>query len=171
MLSEKLAAAINTQINAEIWSAYLYLAMSLDAESKSLKGVANWFFIQWREELDHARILQNYLNDRNSKAILEAIAEVPDSWDTPLDMFSDALDHEQEVTGMIEELLQLAIKEKDYATISRLQWFIDEQVEEEKTVRDIIVEFERATFVGSQYEKIVDESLEKRIYRQASALN
>lgn len=170
MLSEKITAALNAQINAEIWSAYLYLAMSLDADSKSLKGVANWFYIQWREELDHARILQNYLNDRNSKALLEAIAEVPDSWDTPLDMFIDALEHEQEVTQEIDELVQLAFKEKDYATISRLQWFVDEQVEEEKSVRDIITEFERASFVGSQYEKIVDENLEKRTYHQASAL-
>lgn len=171
MLSEKMAEALNAQINAEIYSAYLYLAMSLDAESKTLKGVSNWFFVQWKEELDHARILQNYLNDRSSKVILDTIPAVPDSWDTPLDMFMEALDHEQEITRKIDELVRSAFKERDFATLSRLQWFVDEQVEEEKSVKEIITEFERASFVGAQYEKTVDESLEKRIYRVASALN
>lgn len=163
--------AINAQINAELWSAYLYLAMSMDAETKSMKGVANWFYIQWKEEQDHARILQNYLNDRNAKVVLSPIDSVPDTWDSPLEMFMDALAHEQEVTIMIEDLLKLAYHERDFATISRLQWFIDEQVEEEKSVRDVITLFERASFTGSQYEKLVDEGLEKRIYHEAGPLN
>lgn len=171
MLSDKMIKAINAQINAELWSAYLYLAMSMDAETKSMKGVANWFYIQWKEEQDHARILQNYLNDRNAKVVLSPIDSVPDTWDSPLEMFMDALAHEQEVTIMIEDLLKLAYHERDFATISRLQWFIDEQVEEEKSVRDVITLFERASFTGSQYEKLVDEGLEKRIYHEAGPLN
>lgn len=163
--------AINAQINAELWSAYLYLAMSMDAETKSMKGVANWFFVQWKEEQDHARILEKYLNDRNAKVVLSPIDAVPDTWESPLDMFIDALAHEQEVTTMIEDLLKLAYHERDFATISRLQWFIDEQVEEEKSVRDVITLFERASFTGSQYEKLVDEGLEKRIYHEAGPLN
>lgn len=80
MLSQKLQDAINEQINAELWSAYLYLAMSMDAESKGHNGVANWFFIQFKEEQDHARIFMNYLNSRDVKVVLKPIAEVPASW-------------------------------------------------------------------------------------------
>ena len=80
MLSEKLHAAINEQINAELWSAYLYLAMSMDAESKGYKGVANWFYVQWLEEQDHAHILMNYLNSRDCKVTLKPIAEVRTEW-------------------------------------------------------------------------------------------
>ena len=80
MLSQKLQDAINEQINAELWSAYLYLAMSMDAEAKGHSGVANWFFIQFKEEQDHARIFMNYLNSRDVKVVLKPIAEVPESW-------------------------------------------------------------------------------------------
>ena len=94
MLSTKLHDAVNEQINAELWSAYLYLSMSLDAEAKGLKGVANWFFIQYREEQDHARIFMNFLNSRDCKVELKPITEVPTSWNSALDMFKDTLAHE-----------------------------------------------------------------------------
>ena len=89
MLSEKLKNAINEQINAELWSAYLYLSMSMDAESKGYKGVANWFFVQWQEEQDHARIFMNYLNSRDAKVELKPIKEVPVAWNSVLEMFQE----------------------------------------------------------------------------------
>ena len=101
MLSKRLHDALNAQINAELWSAYLYLSMSMDAENKGLKGVANWFFVQFREEQDHARILMNYINSRDAKVVLKPIEEVRTEWTSPLDMFKDTLEHEKVVTSMI----------------------------------------------------------------------
>ena len=101
MISEKLHNAINEQINAELWSAYLYLSMSLDAEAKGHKGVANWFFIQFKEEQDHARIFMNYLNSQDVKVELKPIAEVPVKWESVLDTFKDTLNHEKKVTFTI----------------------------------------------------------------------
>lgn len=138
MISKKLQDAINAQVNAELWSAYLYLSMSVDASSKGLKGIANWFAIQFKEEQDHAQILMNYLLSRGSEVLLAPIAEVRTSWADPLDAFQDTLTHEQEVTAMIDNLYRMAQEEKDYATVSMLDWFITEQVEEEESARDII---------------------------------
>ena len=101
MISARLHTAINNQINAELWSAYLYLSMSLDAEAKGLKGVANWFYIQWLEEQDHARILMNYLNSRDAKVTLKPIEKVDTEWSSVLEMFTETLRHEQVVTSMI----------------------------------------------------------------------
>lgn len=170
MITKKVNDALNEQINAELWSAYLYLAMSLEAESKALKGVANWFYVQWLEEQDHARIFQRYIADQNGKVKLKPIAGVPDGWSSPLEMFKSALEHEQKVTRLIGELVRLAWGEKDLATLSRLQWFVDEQVEEEKNVRDLIDAFVAAaesTF--AIYE--LDKELEKREYEKAEPLH
>ena len=144
MITKTMQNAINRQINAELWSAYLYLAMSMDAEAKTLKGIANWFFVQWLEEQDHARIFQNYLNSVGAKVILLPIDKVETEWDNPLEMFKETLKHEKKVTEMINELVRLAMSEGDFATLSRLQWFIDEQVEEEENARDILYDFSRA---------------------------
>lgn len=143
MISRTMADAINEQINAELRSAYLYLAMSLDADSKALKGVANWFFVQWMEEQDHARIFQKYMVDQDAKVELKQIDIVPTTWESPLQMFQEALEHEKEVTRMINELVTLAFKECDWASLSRLQWFVDEQIEEELNVREQIDLFSR----------------------------
>ena len=145
--------AINRQINAELWSAYLYLAMSMDAEAKTLKGIANWFFVQWLEEQDHARIFQNYMNASGAKVILQPIDEVDSEWDNPLEMFQETLKHEKEVTEMINDLVRLALSEGDFATLSRLQWFVDEQVEEEENARDLVDDFSRA---GKDFGTILD---------------
>ena len=126
MISKRLHDAINAQINAELWSAYLYLAMSLDAENKGYKGVANWFYVQFQEEQAHARIFMNYLNSRDAKVTLLPIDPVPASWDSVLDMFRQTLEHEKKVTSLI----------------NRLNWFIDEQVEEEESARDMIAAVE-----------------------------
>ena len=138
MLSKKLHEAMNAQINAELWSAYLYLSMSMDAEAKGLKGVANWFFVQFQEEQDHARILMNYINSRDAKVELKPIAEVRTEWTSPLDMFKDTLEHEKVVTSMINNLAAIAAEDKDFASSNMLVWFVDEQVEEEESAREMI---------------------------------
>lgn len=138
MLSPKLYEALNAQINAEFWSAYLYLSMSADFEQKGLPGFANWMHIQFREEQDHAMKLFNFIVSRGGKPELLPIDKVQTSWKSPLDSFKDTLKHEQEVTAMINNLYFVSTEQKDYATQSMLQWFIDEQVEEEKTAQEII---------------------------------
>lgn len=138
MLSPKLYSALNAQINAEFWSAYLYLSMSADFEQKGLPGFANWMHIQFKEEQDHAMKLFNFIVSRGGKPELLPIDKVQTSWESPLASFNDTLKHEQEVTAMINNLYAIALAEKDYATQSMLQWFIDEQVEEEKTAQEII---------------------------------
>ena len=169
MITKEMQKAINRQINAELWSAYLYLAMSMDAEAKALRGIANWFFVQWLEEQDHARIFENYMNDRGARVILEPIEEVRTEWDNVLDMFEDMLEHEMKVTGMIHDLVRLASRERDFATVSRLQWFVDEQVEEEKSARDLVCDLKRRE---NDYSLIrdLDNELAGRAYKKAEPL-
>jgi len=169
MLSQKLHDAINAQINAELWSAYLYLAMSMDAETKGQKGVANWFYVQFQEEQDHARIFMNFLNSRDAKVTLLPIAEVPATWDSVLDMFKQTLEHEKKVTSLINNLAAIANEDRDYASISRLNWFIDEQVEEEENARDMIAAFEAVE--DNKYGLyMLDKELAARTYTTPSPL-
>ena len=169
MLSNKLHQAINDQINAELWSAYLYLAMSMDAEAKGLKGVANWFHVQYLEEQDHARIFMNYLNSRDAKVILQPIAEVPTEWDSVLDMFKQTLEHEKKVTALINNLAFIANEDHDFASINRLVWFIDEQVEEEENAREMIAAVEAVE--GNKYGMyMLDKELAARTYTTPSPL-
>lgn len=169
MLSQKLHNAINAQVNAELWSAYLYLAMSLDAEAKGYKGVANWFYIQFQEEQAHARIFMNYLNSRDAKVELLPIDAVPSSWDSVLDMFKQTLEHEKKVTSLILGLMAIAKEEKDYASENRLIWFVDEQVEEEEAARDMIFNLEAVE--GNKYGMyMLDKDLAARTYVAPSPL-
>ena len=138
MLSVKMQDALNAQINAEMWSAYLYLSMSMAAADKGLKGMANWFAVQFKEEQDHAQIIINYILSRGGRVLLAPIDAVETEWEAPIDMFEQTLTHEQKVTSMINDLYNLAIEEKDHATRSMLTWFVDEQVEEEDSAREII---------------------------------
>ncbi|MCD8176198.1 MAG: ferritin [Tannerellaceae bacterium] len=138
MLSKKMEEALNAQINAEFWSAYLYLSMSADFAAKGKPGFANWMHIQFKEEQEHAIKFFNYVISRGGKPELKPIEEVKTSWESPLEAFEDTLAHEQKVTAMINDLYGLAVEEKDYATQSMLRWFIDEQVEEEETAQGII---------------------------------
>ncbi len=138
MLYKKVEDAINAQINAEMWSAYLYLSMSAWCAKNGNPGMANWFEIQFREEQDHARILFNYVLQRGGEVKLAAIEAVPTEWKSPLDVFEATLAHEQKVTGLINSLYALATDEHDYATQSMLKWFIDEQVEEEENAQNYI---------------------------------
>ena len=169
MLSSKLHQAINAQINAELWSAYLYLSMSMDAEAKGLKGVANWFHVQYLEEQDHARIFMNYLNSRDAKVILQPIAEVPTEWDSVLAMFKQTLEHEKKVTALINNLAFIANEDRDFASINRLVWFIDEQVEEEENAREMIAAVEAVE--GNKYGMyMLDKELATRAYNTPSPL-
>ena len=169
MLSKNLHEAINAQINAELWSAYLYLAMSLDAETKGYKGVANWFYVQFQEEQDHARIFMNYLNSRDAKVTLLPIAEVPATWESVLDMYKQTLEHEKKVTSLINNLAFIANEDRDFASINRLVWFIDEQVEEEESARGMIAAVEAVE--GNKYGMyMLDKELATRVYSTPSPL-
>ena len=142
MISTKLHNAINQQINAEMWSAYLYLAMSLDAESKGYKGIANWFYVQFQEEQAHARIFMNYLNSIDAKVELLPIDAVPSAWDSVLAMYVQTLEHEKKVSAMIRNLALIAEEDHDFSASNMLSWFITEQVEEEESAREMIAAFE-----------------------------
>ena len=169
MLSQKLHDAINAQINAELWSAYLYLAMSLDAENKGYKGVANWFYVQFQEEQAHARIFMNYLNSREAKVTLLPIEEVPATWNSVLDMYKQTLEHEKKVTSLINNLAFIANEDRDFASINRLVWFIDEQVEEEESAREMIATVEAVE--DNKYGMyMLDKELATRVYNVPSPL-
>lgn len=138
MINNELTQAINDQINAEFWSAYLYLSMSMHFANAGYPGIANWYAIQFKEEQDHATIFMNYLNSRGEKVVLQPIKEVPNTWETPLAAFQATLDHERVVTSLINNLAEIAVRTKDFATQNMLQWFINEQVEEEETAQGYI---------------------------------
>lgn len=169
MLSQKLHDAINDQINAELWSAYLYLSMSMDCEVKGYKGFANWFYVQFREEQDHARIFMNYLNSRDANVVLKPIEEVPTSWNSVSDMFQQTLQHERKVTSLINNLASIASADNDFATVNRLVWFIDEQVEEEESAREMITSLEAVE--GNKYGMyMLDKELASRTYNMPAPL-
>ena len=138
MISPKMAAAINAQITREFYSAYLYLAMANDAMDKGFKGVANWFTVQFKEEQTHALKFSNYLQEQGTKVTLAAIDKPAATWADVVAMFKDAQAHEQKVTAWINELVDVAVSEKDYATQNTLKWFVDEQVEEEANLVDVL---------------------------------
>ncbi len=169
MLSKKLADALNAQVNAEFWSAYLYLSMSLAAEAKGLKGVANWFQVQFKEEQDHARIFMNYMQSRDVEVKLTAIDAVRTEWSSPLEMFKDTLEHEKKVTAMIHNLAAIASADNDYASSNKLVWFIDEQVEEESNAREMIAAFDAVE--GNKFGLyMLDKELATRTYTVPSPL-
>ena len=138
MLNPKVQDAINEQINAELYSAYLYLSMAQYFEAEGLAGFANWFKIQFQEEQAHATIFMNYVNQRGGRVMLKAIDAVPTTWDSPMEVFRATLEHEQKVTALINSLYTLAMQEEDYATRDRLYWFVGVQVEEEDNCRALI---------------------------------
>lgn len=170
MLSKKMNDALNAQINAEMWSAYLYLSMSVNAAAKGHKGVANWFAIQFREEQDHAQIMINHVLSRGNEVKLAPIAEVATEWNSSLDAFKDTLAHEKKVTSLIHNLYALAEEEKDYAALGMLRWFVDEQVEEEENAADIIASLEQ---VGGDKLGMfmIDKELASRTYSAPSILS
>ena len=142
MFTQKLQDAINEQINAELYSAYIYLSMAADLEDKNLPGFAHWMRLQHDEEQVHAMKLFDFMLDRGGRVTLKAIGEPQSTWDSALAVFEGALAHEQKVTALIHALYKLALEENDYPTQSLLQWFIDEQVEEEKNASDAVAQLQ-----------------------------
>ncbi|AEX86272.1 ferritin-like protein [Marinitoga piezophila KA3] len=138
MISKVMEEAINKQINEEMFSAYLYLSMSAYFEKIGLKGFANWMKVQYEEEMFHAMKFYNYLLSRGGEVKLYTIKEPKKDWESPLNAFEETLEHEKHITKCINELVDLAEKEKDRATFNFLQWYIDEQVEEEANDEEII---------------------------------
>ncbi len=169
MISPKIQDAINAQINAEFWSAYLYLAMAMHFESEGLHGIANWFRIQFKEEQAHAEIFINYLLSRGGRVALAPIAEVPDSWESPLAAYEATLVHEQKVTSLINGIYALAEAEHDYATRGKLDWFVSEQVEEEETAQGLI---DRLKLIGENGMALymLDQELAARVYNVPAPL-
>jgi ferritin len=144
MIGKKMQDALNDQINAELYSAYIYLAMAAYFESENLAGCAAWMRVQVQEETAHAMKIFDFVNERGGRVVLKAIDEPAKEWKTPLAAFKAAYEHEQYITGRINDLVDLAIKEKDHATNAFLQWFVNEQVEEETSVDNIVQRFKMA---------------------------
>lgn len=169
MLSQKLQDALNAQINAELWSAYLYLSMSTDAQAKGNKGIANWFNTQFKEEQAHAQIFMNYIYSRGGRVILAPIDSVQTEWDSTLASFEDTLEHEMKVTALINNLCKISAEENDYATSNMLMWFVTEQVEEEESVQDIIDSLKKVegAILGLY---MIDKELGSRVYTAPSLL-
>jgi ferritin len=138
MLSKKMEKALNGQINNEMYSAYLYMAMSADAAAKGLPGFANWFMVQYHEEMVHAMKFYEFVQSRGGTVKLQAIKEPAASWKTPMKMFEDTYTHEQFITKCINDLVALARSENDNATEIFLQWYVTEQVEEEENDTEIL---------------------------------
>lgn len=147
MISKTVEAAINDQIKHEFYSAYLYLSMSAWAEHANLPGAAHWLRVQAEEEQTHAMKFFDYVFDQGGQVTLQAIAQPPATFTSLLDLFEQVLAHERKVTGLIHRLYEIAAGEKDYATQTMLQWFINEQVEEEKNASLIV---EQLKMIGTQ---------------------
>jgi ferritin len=138
MLNTTVQNAINEQIKNELYSAYLYLAMSAHFEAANLPGIAKWMRFQSNEEVEHAMKFFDYVNDRGGRVTLKAIDQPQSEWSSALVAFEQVLEHEQKVTSMIHSLYALASKENDYPTQVLMHWYIDEQVEEEKNATLIV---------------------------------
>jgi ferritin len=138
MLSDKMTDTLNGQVNAEAYSAYLYQSMAAWAVSQGLNGLATWMDAQAKEEMVHAMKIYRYIHERGGRVTLTAVDGPPTEWDSAVALAENVLEHEQKVTGLINGLVDLAIEEKDHATRSFLNWFVDEQVEEEDSARDLL---------------------------------
>jgi ferritin len=163
MISEKMQKALNGQINAEIYSAYLYLSMSAYFESKGLKGFANWMRVQYQEETTHAEKFYDFVNEREGRVVLAEIAAPPSEWSSPLAVFEETIEHERKVTAMINDLVNLSIEEKDHATNNFLQWFVAEQVEEEASAGEVRDKIKLAGETGGGM-FMVDQELATRVF-------
>lgn len=138
MIKEKIREALNQQLNAELYSSYLYLSMAAYFESINLKGFANWMRVQTQEELVHAMKFYDFIIERGGKVVLSSIEGPPTEWASPLAVFEHAYEHEQKVTGLINNLVDLSTAEQDHATSNFLQWFVAEQVEEEASADEVV---------------------------------
>lgn len=167
-MKEKMLVAFNKQINAEMYSAYLYLSMEAYFQSINLPGFAAWMRVQTQEEMMHAMKFYDFVFERGGKVTLEAIDKPPLTWDSPLAAFKEVLKHEQHVTSLINDLVDLAIKEKDHASNIFLQWFVTEQVEEEASADAVIQRLKLAKDNASGL-FMIDTELSKRVFTMPAA--
>jgi ferritin len=158
-MDKKFVEAINVQLNFEIESAHVYLAMQNYFASKSLKGFEHWFQIQFREEMEHAEKFMDYLNDRGERVEIRGFETPKNEFGSILEVLEISLNHEKEVTKRIWNLMTTAIELKDYASISFLQWYVDEQVEEEANFSELI---DKVKMVGDKGLYMLDRELGKR---------
>jgi len=138
MLNEKMQKALNDQLNAELYSSYLYLSMNAYFKSVNMDGFANWMYYQAQEELGHALKFYDFILQRGGRVQLQKVEAPPTRWNSPLAVFEATLEHEQKVTGLINDLVEIANNERDHATQIFLQWFVSEQVEEEDNVGGVL---------------------------------
>jgi ferritin len=136
-ISKKIQDELNRQLNMELISAYVYLAMAADFEEKNLRGFAKWMRAQWREEIGHAMKFFDYINERQGRVQLKAIDAPPSAWASATEAFKSAYEHEKKVTASIQSIFEKARAEKDYATEEFLHWFLEEQVEEEDSTFEV----------------------------------
>ncbi len=168
MLSEKMLEALNGQLTAEWYSSYLYVSMAAYFESLNLKGFAHWMSVQAKEEWVHGEMFYAQINERRGRVSLKAIEVPPTEWKSPLDVFAYALAHEQKVTGLINKLVDQALRESDHATNNFLQWFVAEQVEEEAAADAIV---QQLKLVGDNPHALLmlDRELATRVFALPAA--
>lgn len=168
MLSEKMNAALNEQVKWELYSGYLYLSMSAYFANQGLPGASNWMRVQAQEELSHAMKFYDFILERGGAASLKAIDAPPAKWASPLKVFEESLKHERSVTARINNLMDVAMAEKDHATNIFLQWFVTEQIEEESSVGDVI---NKLKLVGKNGEGLlmIDKELAARVFTPPAA--
>ena len=170
MISQKMQDAFNDQINAELYSSYLYLAMSGYFESVNLPGCGNWMRVQAQEEIVHAMKMYHFVVERGGRVEMQPIEGPPKEWDSPLAAFEAGYGHEQKVTARINNLMDTAIGEKDHASQIFLQWFVSEQVEEEASADEVVQQFKK---VGDKGHVILmlDRELGKRSFAYPASIS
>jgi ferritin len=169
MITDKMAQALNEQINAELYSAYLYLAMASWASTQGMRGASNWFFIQSREEMTHVWRFYDYINSQGCQVILDAVEKPPAAFTSLAHAFDETLAHEKMVTGRINDLVGTAREENDNATAIFLQWYVTEQVEEEESVGEIIDQLKLAGNEGGGL-LMIDRELGARVFNMPTDL-
>jgi ferritin len=163
MLNQKIQDAFNKQINEELYSAYLYLSMSAHFESENLKGMANWMRVQAQEEMVHVMKFYTFILNRNGRVSLTQIGSPKTDWKSPLEAFEDVYKHECHITKCIHDLVDLSLKESDHAANTFLQWFVNEQVEEEASALEVA---DKLKFVGDNKVALfmMDNELGQRVF-------
>ncbi|MBO4645747.1 MAG: ferritin [Bacteroidales bacterium] len=170
MLNEKMQKQINDQINAEFWSGYLYLSMSAWFTQHNLPGFANWMYVQYQEEFSHGMKMFRYIHERGGDVTLKPIAKVDTNWKSPVAILEQTLKHEQKVTSLIHALMDTAHEIRDYASINFLNWYVDEQVEEEAHAEELLstvkmIEKDQAAMYA------LDKELSTRVFVDATLNN
>ncbi len=167
-MNPKIEEAFNKQLNEELYSAYLYLSMAAHFEGENLKGMANWMRVQAQEEMTHAMKFYHFIFDRDGKVTLTEIRTPKVSWKSPQNAFEDALSHEKKISAFINDLVDLSLKENDHAANTFLQWFVNEQVEEEASAKEIV---DKLKFAGDNKVTLfmMDSELGQRVFTPPAA--